>query len=196
MECSFEGCTRTARGEYCRAHYQQKMKGKVLKPIQVQYHGLTEEARFLKRVIVGNQSECWPWTGSVMKIGWHGQWRNADGKIEPTHRAAWRLFKSQIPQGSHVLHRCDNPQCVRPEHLFVGTRHDNMQDMERKVRCRHPRGAEHGNAKLTDDQVREVMQLRKTGLSFAKIGELFGVRGSQIHMIAKGAAWRHVVLTR
>ena len=191
MECSFEGCTRTARGEYCRAHYQQKMKGKVLKPIQVQYHGLTEEARFLKRVIVGNQSECWPWTGSVMKIGWHGQWRNADGKIEPTHRAAWRLFKSQIPQGSHVLHRCDNPICVNPNHLFLGSQADNARDMWTKGRAKPgvSLGERHGMSKVTESMVREIRTSSESGVSLSR---RLGITPTTVCDIRKRRTWDHI----
>lgn len=192
MECSFEGCTKKARGKYCPAHYQQMYKGKEMKPLQVQYHGLTEETRFFKRVIVGSTTECWPWTGSVIKAGWHGQWRNASGQVELTHRAAWRLFKSPIPEGAFVLHRCDNPICVNPSHLFLGSQSDNMRDMWAKGRAR-PKvllGEKHGMSKVTESMVREI---RSSSLSGVELSRKFGITPTTVCDIRKRRTWDHLI---
>lgn len=192
MQCAFEGCDKAARGEYCPAHYQQKRQGKVLKPLQLQYHGLTEEARFLKRVIVGKPTECWTWTGSVMKVGWHGQWRNAAGEIEPTHRAAWRLFKSPIPEGVHILHRCDNPICVNPGHLFMGTQSTNMLDMWAKGRARPKThlGEKHGMSKVTAEIVKEIRASEESGTVLAA---KFGIKPTTVCDIRKRRTWKHLI---
>jgi hypothetical protein len=189
--CKFEGCKNEGRGEYCPAHYQQKRKGKVLKPLQVQYHGLTEEERFLKRVNIDQETNCWLWTGSVIKANWHGQWRNAKGAIEPTHRAAWRLFKSPIPEGVCICHRCDNPVCVNPAHLFMGSKSDNARDMWEKGRARPKSslGENHGMSKLTKEIVKEIRSSKETGAALAK---RFGITATTVCDIRKRRTWSHI----
>lgn len=79
------------------------------------------------------QSEgCWEWQASVFRTG-YGQFRDG-GRSMRAHRVAWELVNGPIPEGLHVCHRCDNRKCVRPDHLFLGTRSDNMQDMSAKGR--------------------------------------------------------------
>lgn len=132
-KCLFDGCEKVAVTKcLCQAHYKQQKAGKALKPLQVQYHGLSESKRFLMRVNAGRRSECWEWTGSRKWSGplgekWHGQWRNSAGGIELAHRAAWRLMIGSIPEGMFVLHKCDNPICVNPAHMFLGTQKDNLK---------------------------------------------------------------------
>lgn len=75
---------------------------------------------------------CWEWTGTKDKHG-YGRVR-VDQRKARAHRVAWEAFKGEIPAGLHVLHRCDNPGCVNPEHLFLGTHGDNMRDREAKGR--------------------------------------------------------------
>ena len=80
---------------------------------------------------------CWPWLGCLTGGG-YGQIRNS-GRYQQAHRAAWELKYGPIPEGLVVCHRCDNPRCVRPDHLFLGTATDNMRDMYSKGR--HPRAS-------------------------------------------------------
>lgn len=77
-------------------------------------------------------SECWEWLGRRSKEGYGRFWRN--GKEETAHREAYRRFVGPIPEGLCVLLTCDNPPCVRPEHLWVGTRTDNNKDRVTKAR--------------------------------------------------------------
>ena len=168
--CKFDGCERKARsGGYCPAHYQQFRAGKDLKPLQVQHHGLSEYDRFFRRVELGSPNDCWNWTGSRIKANWHGQWRSSDGRIELTHRAAWRLMKGEIPKGLWVLHKCDNPVCVNPAHLFLGTASDNCKDMLAKGRARPKtsKGSAHANSKLTEDLVRDIRASKEPGAEIA-----------------------------
>jgi hypothetical protein len=134
----------------------------------------------------GGPAACWPWTGSCTRHGY--------GKLSATevaHRVAWELTNGPIPSGLCVLHRCDNPPCCNPAHLFLGTRSDNVADMVAKGRAavgdkagarKHPdcvprgnqhwtrrrpelmeRGERHHKAKLTDQQVAEVKRRAGSG---------------------------------
>lgn len=190
--CSFNGCVNEVRrAGLCGSHYNQKIKGKELKPLQLQYHGLTEEDRFLKRVIVKGKDECWEWTGSRNQDNWHGQWRNKDGEIELTHRASFRLFKCDIPGGLFVLHKCDNPICVNPNHLFLGTQSDNIKDMWAKGRA-NPKpslGSKHGISKLSEN---EVLQIRGSTESGKSLSEKYGVTQTTISDIRHRRIWKHI----
>lgn len=160
---------------------------------QVQYHGLTEEQRFLKRVEVKSKDECWNWTGSQNQKLWHGQWRNKAGQIELTHRAAWRMFKCEVPEGMCVLHKCDNPICVNPSHLWIGTQSDNCRDMWAKGRARPKTslGEKHGNSKLKLDQVIDIKTSKLSGVELAR---KYNVATTTVCDIRRGRSWTHAVI--
>lgn len=169
----------------------QRLAGVQLKPLQTQHHGLTEEARFLKWVDVKDAAQCWNWKGSRKWSGWHGQWRNKAGEIELAHRASWRLFKSFIPEGMYVLHKCDNPDCVNPTHLFLGSQADNLHDMWGKGRAKPGlvRGVKHGMSKLTPDAVREIRLSKMTGVELAA---KFSVSPTTVCDVRKRRIWDHI----
>ena len=93
------------------------------------------EERFWARVGEPDSNGCWPWLGTKRHTG-YGKIRN-HYKHEGTHRVSYTLNVGPIPQGLHVLHKCDNPTCVNPDHLFLGTQADNMKDMFKKGRNRN-----------------------------------------------------------
>lgn len=159
--------------------------------MQIQYHGLTEEQRFFKRVNVGAPDECWEWTGSRNQKQWHGQWRNKSGQIELTHRAAWRMFKCEIPPGMFVLHKCDNPICVNPSHLWLGTQSENCKDMWSKGRARPKSsiGEKHGMSKVNESIVREI---RSSSLSGVELARQFGITTTTVCDIRKRRSWKHI----
>jgi hypothetical protein len=163
--------------------------GKPLKPLQVQHHGLSEADRFMKRVKKGGRDECWPWTGSLNSG--YGQFRNQAGEIELAHRASWRMFVGPIPDGMHMLHRCDNPPCVNPAHLFLGSQNDNVQDMWAKKRANPgtSRGEKHGMAKLTAEIVKEIRKSSDMGTVLAL---RYGVSHSTITDIRHRRIWNHI----
>lgn len=110
------------------------------------------------------------------------------------HRYSWEITYGPIPDGLFVCHHCDNPRCVRPDHLFLGTPLANARDMARKGRkaiVSLP-GERHPGSKLTDDAVREIRRRRSLGETTRRLGAEFGVSGPLISYIANRKAWRHV----
>ena len=153
---------------------------------------MSERERFMKRVQVGGPSACWEWTGCRMRGGkWHGAWRNGAGRTETTHRAAWRFEHGEIPAGVCVLHRCDNPACCNPDHLFLGTQSDNSLDMWAKGRARPRslRGEEHGRAKITAEDVHTIRASGDPGVALA---HRFGITRATVCAIRKRRIWKHV----
>lgn len=143
--------------------------------------------RFLSKT--KRAGSCLEWQAYRDKAGYGGY--NLEGKTCSAHRASWRIFKGDIPPGMHVLHRCDNRCCVNPDHLFLGTHKDNMDDMTRKGR--RVRGELNGPSKLREE---EVIVIRRLSASYSwserKIARQFGVSRSCINGITSGRKWRHV----
>lgn len=127
-----------------------------------------------------NPNDCWIWLASQRQgygqISLGGQ----NGTIEYAHRVVYELTFGEIPNGMYVCHHCDNHACVNPNHLFLGTQKDNLDDMTRKGR--RPVGEQHGRHKLTNDEVTEIRERRPEGL--LALSKLFGVSMAQISRIA------------
>ena len=97
------------------------------------------------RKVEQHPTGCWPWKGGCFKhprtrqrtygCFWIGDKREGTGRMAPAHAVSWQLSRGPIPQGAKVLHSCDNPQCVRPDHLFLGSQADNIRDMTAKGRA-------------------------------------------------------------
>lgn len=130
---------------------------------------------------------CWLWTGYTSPSGYG---RIAKGDRHPilAHRLAWIITYGPIPKGLLVLHRCDTPACVRPDHLFLGTQRDNVQDMILKGRD-GLRGERNHWSKFTNEQVQEIRRSNESGTTLAK---RFNVRQSAITKIRQRQAWKHV----
>jgi len=138
--------------------------------------------RFEAKFVPEPNSGCWLWTGMTHFDRGYGliKLRGSQAPPEGAHRVSWQLYRGEIPEEMCVLHRCDTPLCVNPDHLFLGTHRDNNLDMRAKRRERPPFGERHWNVKLTSDQVREI---RETVGTQAAIARQFGVAQSQISRI-------------
>ena len=110
--------------------------------------------RFWSKVDKQGSTECWPWTASVVKNLGYGQF-GMGGTMMRSHRVAWELSNGPIPAGMFVLHKCDNPPCCNPQHLFIGTQTDNMQDALAKGR--HGHGTIGGPRKYSDALIKKAL---------------------------------------
>lgn len=158
--------------------------------------------RFMAKVAV-QENGCWMWTGGKDRKGYGkfsvGNSRNPDGtrrnSMVSAHRVSYEMFKGPIGEGLFVLHKCDTPGCVNPEHLFLGTNIDNMLDMDAKGRrVNGPSyGSDHANAVLNEKQVMEIMKLLESrSPTQRKIAEMYGVSRATINHIKTGRLWGHL----
>jgi hypothetical protein len=156
--------------------------------------------RFWSKVMLG--PECWLWRASPKER--YGRFR-LDARYIGAHQASWILARGPIPEGLHVLHKCDNPRCVRPEHLFLGTNQDNVND--RHVKGRDARGDQHGSrlhptvrprgeaqwlAKLDESKVREIRRRAEAGEALAALAIEFKVTTENVRLVVRRRSWAHV----
>lgn len=158
------------------------------------------EERFWSKVRIGDG--CWEWTAAIDHRGygkiWVGSKRDGTWRMAAAHRVAWELANG--PTGElHVLHQCDNPRCVRPSHLFLGTHGDNMRDCVEKGRhgtTRKPhriaRGERNSHAKLTADDVRAMRSSHARGEAISAIAREYGLSPQGARAAVLGLTWRHL----
>lgn len=143
---------------------------------------------------VDEKTGCWLWTASLAGKG-YGQIRIPGTRRNAyAHRLSYELGKGPIPKGMQVCHECDTPRCVNPEHLFLGTQKDNLTDMADKKR--HLFGERNAKAKLTEEQVHGIHEMRVSGESQASIAARYGVGQMTVCRILSGERWKHVFLAR
>lgn len=131
---------------------------------------------------------CWIWQRSKDKDG-YGYLKAKGGKTVKVHRESYRQFNGVLEDGQFVCHTCDNPKCCNPAHLFAGNAKENKQDCITKLRDMGARGAVHHKAKLTDDNVREILASVEIA---PRMAEKFGVHRNMIYQIRKGNNWKHL----
>ena len=135
--------------------------------------------------MVKKTESCWEWTGAKYTNG-YGCFK-LGRKLHGAHRVSYVISHGEIPHGLFVCHSCDNKRCVNPEHLFLGTATDNMQDAARKLRTSV--GSRRSTAKLNEGVVLEMRRICRGGVSPDKVGELFGVNRRTAANAATGRTW-------
>jgi hypothetical protein len=135
---------------------------------------------------------CLEWEASCTKTGYGvigigGR----KGTTMYVHRLVFELFNGIIPAGMYVCHRCDNPKCARPEHLFLGTQHDNMRDCKSKGRAKWSvlHGISHPNSRLTE---KDVLFIRHSGYTLQELADLLKVSVSTVHRVRSGSSYKTV----
>ena len=153
------------------------------------------EVRFWAKVQKGNNpDDCWNWTGGITGAGYGAMM--IDYKNVSAHRFSYELHFGPIPEGMFICHKCDNPSCSNPDHLFLGTPQDNVDDMiskDRQVITTPPtfHGEDHPNAVLTWDQVNEMRRLYATGKYPAyELAERYQVTKATVGYIIHWQTWR------
>lgn len=152
--------------------------------------GDTKLSRIEDRYDIVTESGCWIWSGGIKDNG-YGM-LGYKTKHYHAHRFSYETYKGKIPNGLEVCHHCDVKCCVNPDHLFLGTRKDNMQDMVKKGRGMF--GEEHTNAKLNKEKVKRAREMMENDpdLSYRKIAKVFGVSHPTIRLAIRKETWRHV----
>jgi hypothetical protein len=142
--------------------------------------------RLMEKIAKNEMTGCWEWTAykEVHGYGVVGFKR----KAKLAHRVSYELHRGEIPAGMFVCHRCDNPSCVNPDHLFIGSQVENMADMAAKGRA--PKGEAHSCAKLTE---RDVLAIKEAAGTNETIAAKYGVGPSQVSRIKLGQTWKHLL---
>ena len=191
MKCAFDGCERSAVSRsYCDKHYRRLLKrGDVNDFGSRKKEDGNDIERFHKKYEIV-ESGCWIWTAGVRLNGkgvpYPRHWADG-GKSTGAHRFSFELACGPIPKLMCVCHKCDTPLCVNPEHLFIGTHQDNMNDMVYKKRSFTGRGeSKKGLAKLTNQQAEQVREMK---VSQTKIAAIFNVSQTTISRIRRGESY-------
>lgn len=153
----------------------------------------SDRERFFEKVEAGDPDECWEWTAATTSGG-YGVFR-LDGKALTAHRLSY-IIENEDPGELYVLHSCDNPPCVNPNHLRAGTQSENMIEASERGRLDDRntiRGAKHPQAKLTEDYVREIRErYAEGGVYHKELADEFGVERSVVTNAVNRKTWRHV----
>lgn len=135
------------------------------------------------------ENGCFEWTRSLNRG--YGM-LSISGKNKYAHRMSYMLFIGPIPDGMDVCHHCDNPPCINPAHLFLGTAKDNAQDARRKGRTTKPRGELHWKARLNPEKVIAIRQAKAAGETAPSLAARFGVSAAHIYQIVYRYSWKNV----
>lgn len=195
-KCKLEDCDRREqlRRGFCKKHYSRWMKygDPYFSLVATEEMGLKERVEFTgwEEVPWDKGSPCWEWKGDKRKGYGRLTFQGEAWIVTHAVLKAWR--DEDVVPPNQVRHKCDNPPCINPEHLEQGTLRQNVQDMLQRGRHVPPQGEKNGNAKLNEENIREIRTLLQTGLSGSEIARRFSVSPMTISFIKTGNRWSHV----
>lgn len=146
--------------------------------------------RFEKKFSRLREDDCWPWVASTDMCG-YGKFRILN-RMVGAHRVSYEIYCGEIPEGLHVLHKCDNRRCVNPSHFSLGTHKENMKDRDAKGRNNVPFGSKSGKAKLNETDVLEIRNAIDYRGVCVDLSRKFNVTSVLISQIRRGKGWSHV----
>ncbi len=189
--CQIPNCnsqTRITKG-YCEKHYKRFLTHG---DANFSYFSPEYQAkRFWAKVDIGFSGQCWEWQGRKDKNGYGVMAVRIKGqKITFAHRLSYFFQFGRLPQNLKVCHQCDNPSCVNPNHLFLGTQQDNLADMVQKRR--HGFGERNAMAKLKESDVLKIRKLLSQGLTKTSIAKQFNVTDMVVGKISRRELWKHI----
>ncbi|MEU3452122.1 HNH endonuclease signature motif containing protein [Micromonospora sp. NPDC006766] len=177
----------------CRKHYVRwwrRTRGAEVAPA-LGLKTKTPHERFWDKVGIGSASECWPWGGSADDKGYGEFYVSPERGTVPAHAYAVEVATGQqCPNGLEACHRCDNPPCCNPDHLYYGTRQQNVNDMWSRLRA--PRGSARTQAKLNESAVLSIRTRFAAGELSTHLAAEYGIADSLVSRIVNGRAWHHV----
>lgn len=136
---------------------------------------------------------CWEWVGYKNKDG-YGRMK-VDYKMYHVHRIVYELTYGPIPDGLLICHRCNNRSCCNPNHLYLGTQKDNMEQCVFEGRLKTSFGEKHGQSKLNEKDVKKIKELYNTkNYSQRCLGKLFNISHSEISRIINNQVWKHILM--
>lgn len=165
-------------------HTKNKHNGSIALPKE-EYDKIV---KFRLRANIIEENGCWIWQGC--KNNGYGQ-SSYRSRMMLTHRISWIVFNGEIPKGIDVCHKCDNPSCINPEHLFLGNAKDNVNDMWTKQRKSH-KGEKHPRCKLTLEQVKQIRYVDLACMTQRDIAKKYGLTAGYIHNIKSKRTWKDV----
>lgn len=190
-QCCIKECEKPVLASgMCAMHYRRMKKYGDPTAVKIkQLHGASLTDRFL-HYTTKSERGCWVWSGSLDRNG-YGR-LNIKNRPELAHRLSWVLHKGEISPSDHVLHTCDNPRCVRPDHLFLGDQAANNADMISKGRHSPgvSRGVDHGCARLSEDDIRAI---RASTEAPQVLAAKFGLSRRHVRDIISRKVWRHLI---
>jgi hypothetical protein len=152
---------------------------------------MTDKEKLFKHVVIDNATGCWNWTGG--KVRGYGRTTRARTRERLAHRISYIIFIGPIPKGLFVCHKCDNRSCVNPEHLFLGTNQDNMDDMKKKGRFPKRTGEDSSCHKMTNT---EVLWIRfffaKKVFTKTELSRIFNISKTTVGCIIERKTWKDI----
>ena len=148
----------------------------------------------LADAIIDEETGCWEYQGQIKTNGYgyftiYVSWMRIQKRKFAAHRVAYAFFNGVDPKDKFVCHSCDNPKCINPDHLWLGTHQHNMNDMVEKGRQALQNGFNNGACKITKENLVEIVRMLKKGYSNKAIADKFSVTHSSISSIRRGKSW-------